>query len=206
MRCSIVFAMPVIFSAILLTGCGGSRESTLSGARCLAALDDHDVDYQPVNGSESHDSGCNVDTAVRVRRSTVALSKPVTMSCGLAARLDQFTREVIQPLARSDLGERVNRINHLGSYVCRNNTSVRGRLSEHAFGRAIDIAGFRLADGKTVSVEQDWSRPGPNGTFLHHVAHSACQYFSVVLTPDSNADHYNHFHFDIGPGKVCSAG
>src|SRR5262249_41379273 len=106
MRCSIVFAMPVIVSALLLTGCGSSRESTLSGARCPPALDVHVVDYHPSNGSDPHDPGCNVDPAVRARRSTVALSKPVTMSCGLAARLDQFTREVIQPLARSDLGER----------------------------------------------------------------------------------------------------
>ena len=40
--------------------------------------------------------------------------------------------------------------------------------------------------------------------FLHHVARNACRYFSVVLTPDSNRDHYNHFHLDIGPGRVCS--
>jgi hypothetical protein len=206
MRCSVVFAVPVVLAAMLVGGCGSSRESTMSGAKCLAVLDDHDVDYQAVDGNDANNSRCNVDTAVKVRRAAVALSKPATMSCGLANRLDQFTREVVQPLARSDLGERVSRINHLGSYVCRGNTSVRGRLSEHAFGRAIDIAGFRLADGKTVSVEHDWSRPGPNRTFLHHVARSACQYFSVVLTPDSNADHYNHFHFDIGPGKVCSAG
>src|SRR5262249_4815612 len=126
MRCSIVFAVPVVLAAILLAGCGSSRETTLSGARCLAALDDHDVDYQPVDGSDPHNSRCNVDTAVRVRRTTVALSKPVTMSCGLADRLDKFTREVIQPLARSDLGERVSRINHLGSFACRNNTSMRG--------------------------------------------------------------------------------
>jgi hypothetical protein len=204
MRFSVVLAVPVILAAISLAGCGSTRD-TSSGAACLATLSDHDVDYQSVDGSDPHNSSCVVDTAVKVRAVEVALSKPAMMSCGLASRLDQFTREVVQPLARSDLGERVTRINHLGSYACRSNTGVHGRLSEHAFGRAIDIAGFRLADGKTVSVEHDWSRPGSNRTFLHDVARSACQYFSVVLTPDSNAEHYNHFHFDIGPGKVCSA-
>ena len=78
------------------------------------------------------------------------------------------------------------------------------RLSQHALGLAIDIAGFRLSDGSTVSVEHDWAGPGPKRLFLRHLARRACQYFSVVLTPDSNADHYNHLHLDIGPERLCS--
>ena len=125
------------------------------------------------------------------------------MSCGLASRLDDFAHEVVEPLAREELGRRVVRINHLGSYSCR---GINGgsRLSQHALGRAIDIAGFRLSDGSTVSVEHDWNEPGPKRLFLRHLARRACGYFSVVLTPDSNAEHYNHIHLDIGPDRLCS--
>lgn len=194
----------LVLATILLAGCGGTSSGpAISGAACLSELDRRRIDYRPVEASDPRDSRCTVDTAVRVSRVEIALNKPTTMSCGLTSRLDEFERSVLQPLAEQELGQRVSRIDHLGAYSCRGNTSLRGRLSEHAFGRAIDIAGFRLADGAVINVERDW-QAGPYRSFLRRLARRACEYFSVVLTPDSNADHYNHFHFDIGPGKSCT--
>lgn len=193
-------ALAVVVLAMLLAGCAGRAPP---GAACLAELSRHDIDYEPLEIDDPHDSRCTIETAVRVYRVEAAFNRPATMSCNLANRLDEFEREVVQPAARSEFGERVTRIDHLGAYACRANTGVRGRFSEHAFGRAIDIAGFRFADGTQVSVQRDWSGSASKRRFLHRVAKGACRYFSVVLTPDSNADHYNHFHLDIGPGKVC---
>jgi len=141
---------------------------------------------------------------VRVTRVAAGLNKPATMSCALAARLDEFERKVVQPVAREELGQRVIRINHLGSFSCRGMNGGGGRLSQHALGRAIDIAGFRLADGSTVSVEHDWAAPGPKRLFLRHLARRACEYFSVVLAPVRKTAHHNHLHLDIGPGRRCS--
>ena len=189
---------------LLLGACGGGPESSeLSGRACLARLDERQVDYRPLDKIDAAQSWCQVDTAVRVKRTTAGLDKPATMSCALAARLDQFEREVVQPLAREELGRRVVRINHLGSFSCRTRNGG-GRLSQHALGRAIDIAGFRLADGSTIGVARDWPGSGANRRFLRHLARRACQYFSVVLTPDSDAFHYNHIHLDIGPDRLCS--
>ena len=191
---------------LALAGCGGDRApSGLSGRACLSRLAAEEVSYHPVESPEASDSRCHVDTAVRVSRIEAALNRPVTMSCAMASRLDEFEREVVQPLARDELGHRVERIDHLGSFSCRANTSRPSRLSQHALGKAIDIAGFRLADGSRVSVERDWSNSGAKGAFLHRLAAKACRYFSVVLTPDSNADHYNHLHFDIGPERYCGS-
>jgi hypothetical protein len=189
---------------LFLVGCGGSPSTGLSGRVCLAKLDDNGVGYRSLDGVDASDSRCQVDTAVRVTRIATGLNKPATMSCALAARLDEFEREVVQPLARAELGQRVTRINHLGSFSCRQTSNLRGRMSQHAMGRAIDIGGFRLADGSTISVEQDWALDGPKRLFLRRLARRACEYFSVVLTPNSDADHYNHFHFDIGPDRLCS--
>jgi len=202
MRPSAIVAALLLLMVGLLSGCGGTTRQT--GAVCLAELDRHGVAYKEVAEADPADSRCILDTGVRVSRLEVRLNKPATMGCALAAKLDEFDREVVQPLAQSDLGRRVTRIDHMGAFACRSQRGG-GDLSRHAVGQAIDIAGFGLSDGTRVSVEHDWSSPGPNGVFLRHLAHNACRYFSVVLTPDSNADHYNHFHFDIGPSRSCSA-
>ena len=141
---------------------------------------------------------------MKVSRIDVALNQPATMSCALAARIDDFERAVLQRVAVADLGKYVGRIDHLGAYSCRGTSNHTGRVSEHALGLAIDIAGFRLTDGTEVSVERDWWAPGPKRDFLHHLARSACGYFSVVLTPSSDRDHFNHMHLDIGPDRLCS--
>jgi hypothetical protein len=190
-------------AALLLAGCGTPGPSSLSGRACLARLTAQEVLYRPVDSISAPDARCQIDTAVRVSQVEAGLNHPAVMSCALASRLDDFEREVVQPLAAAELGRRVVRINHLGSFSCR---AVRGtsRLSEHATGRAIDVAGFRLSDGSTVSVERDWSERGPNRLFLHRLARRACSYFSVVLTPNSNAEHYDHIHLDIGPDRLCS--
>jgi len=190
-------------AVLLLAGCGTPGPSGLSGRACLARLTDQAVRYRPLAAVSAPDSRCQVDTAVRVSRVEAGLNHPAVMSCGLASRLDDFEREVVQPLAAAELGRRVVRINHLGSFSCR---AINGgsHLSQHAFGRAIDVAGFRLSDGTTVSVEHDWSESGPKRQFLRHLARRACSYFSVVLTPDSNAEHHDHIHLDIGPDRLCS--
>ncbi|MBV8492415.1 MAG: extensin family protein [Alphaproteobacteria bacterium] len=191
---------------LLLAGCGGAPEhAVLSGRACLARLSAHDVAYRPVDIGDPVDSHCQVDTAVKISRIHATFNHPVTMSCALADRLDEFERDVVQPLALDELGSRASRIDQLGSYSCRRqNSRLAGRWSQHALGQAIDIAGFRLADGTTVSVDRDWSEAGAKGRFLHRLAAKACRYFSVVLTPDSNAEHYNHLHLDIGPDRLCS--
>ncbi len=203
MRRRIVLPMLMAVIGALLGGCGSTRSSE-GGPACLAALSRHNVAFASTQASDPNDSRCAVDTAVRVSRIEVPLVRPATMSCALATRFDRFEREVIQPVAADELGKRVTRVDHLGSYSCRNQSGTRGRLSQHALGQAIDVSGFRLSDGSTVSVERDWHNSGRKGEFLRQLARRACRYFSVVLTPSSNADHYNHFHFDIGPGKLCS--
>ena len=56
-----------------------------------------------------------------------------------------------------------------------------------------------------MSVERDWAAPGPKREFLRALAKRACDYFNVVLTPDSDKFHYNHLHLDIGRWRLCQA-
>jgi hypothetical protein len=92
----------------------------------------------------------------------------------------------------------------MGSYSCRN-VAGSGRLSAHATARAIDVSAFVLADGRRITVRQDWSGGSPaQQHFLRIVHDSACKRFGTVLSPDYNAAHTDHFHLEAGrPGGFC---
>jgi hypothetical protein len=118
-------------------------------------------------------------------------------SCPVAAALALFERDVLQPAALKHFGERVATIDHAGSYSCRRLYGrATGPFSEHATADAFDILGFRLADGRRISVLEDWNGGGAKAAFLRDVRDGACRLFSTVLSPDYNAAHANHVHFD----------
>lgn len=79
------------------------------------------------------------------------------------------------------------------------------RRSEHASAAAFDLAGFRLADGRRISVLDDWNneQEPARGEFLKAVHRAACGYFGTVLGPDYNQPHENHFHLDTSSFGIC---
>ena len=62
-----------------------------------------------------------------------------------------------------------------------------GPLSKHAFAKAADISGFKLADGRTITVLEDYRDKGAAGAFLNEIHDKACSIFDVTLGPDYNA-------------------
>jgi hypothetical protein len=95
-------------------------------------------------------------------------------------------------------GARVVEIKQISAYSCRGmNGNANAHISEHAFGNALDIAGFTLADGRQISVEHGWKGMPEEQGFLHDVQATACQQFTTVLAPGSNVYHYNHIHVDL---------
>ena len=70
-------------------------------------------------------------------------------------------------------------------------------MSEHAFGDALDIAGFTLADGRKISVKNGWHGTPEEQGFLHDVQLYACETFNTVLAPGYNVYHYDHIHVDL---------
>lgn len=154
--------------------------------------------------ANSPDAKCPLIGALRVQGGEVALSSSFLASCPLAVAYAMFERHSLQPAAQAAFGQRVARVDHLGSFACRNMYNRdSGALSQHASANALDIAGFRLADGRTISVLKDWPRQNPDAQFLRTVRDGACKMFSVVLSPDYNAAHRNHFHVDVGRWSVC---
>nr|WP_315448810.1 extensin family protein [uncultured Pseudomonas sp.] len=154
--------------------------------------------------SDSPDAKCPLIGALRVQGGEVALSNSFLASCPLAVAYALFERHTLQPAAQSVYGEKVVRLDHLGSFACRNiYNRESGALSRHASADALDIAGFRLADGRSISVLKDWPKQNQDAQFLRKVRDGACEAFSVVLSPEYNAAHRNHFHVDVGRWSVC---
>ena len=103
------------------------------------------------------------------------------------------------------MGSPVVAVRHYGSFACRGMTGNAGRASLHAQARALDIAGFQLADGRVVTVLTGWSGPrGPAPVPAGALPLAACRQFSVVLTPNSDRFHQDHIHVDIGPWRKCA--
>jgi hypothetical protein len=154
---------------------------------------------------------CGYDDAVRpaaaLGRAALAPAG-VGVACPVAAALDVWEREVVQPAALRRFGSRVARIDHFGSYSCRRIYGRdAGNWSEHSRAAAIDVAGFRLADGRRITVARDW-RDGEEAAFLHEVRDGACRLFATSLSPDYNAAHRDHLHLDqarrgFGRWSVC---
>ena len=109
-------------------------------------------------------------------------------------------------IAGADAGAEVVKIETFGTYSCRTRNSQPGaRLSEHAFANAVDVSGFVLADGRRITVEQGWRGPDDRvRRFLRQIHQGGCRRFAIGLSPDSDAYHYNHLHFDMGSnGPYC---
>jgi len=118
-------------------------------------------------------------------------------SCPVAAAMALWEWHVVQPAAIAHFGRQVASIDHFGSYSCRRMYGrSEGSWSEHSTANAIDIAGFRLEGGRRISVINGWNGDADEAAFLREVRDGACRLYATVLSPDYNAAHRDHFHFD----------
>ena len=211
----------------LLTGFKLSRASADPQA-CKAALADALMDWSPLLDRVTA-PGCGFDNALSITRTSVAVNAPFSLSCRAALSLAMWERHVLQQAARNELGTNVRKVEHLGSYACRNLYGRKaGARSQHASADALDIAAFVMDDGRRVSVVKDWRSDAdgkaprqkvrgidgdarsaspdavaPEAHFLRAIRDGACRYFDAVLGPDYNSAHADHFHFDRGDARAC---
>ncbi len=172
---------------------------------CLAQLSADGARYTPLP-DHVYTSQCSALNAVQLTDIGMPVTNLGPMTCPLADALTRWTRDATQKAAVAWLDSPVTRIESFGTYSCRPINNVPGaRLSEHGLANAVDISGFVLANGRRITVLGDWTGPDPDArNFLHAVHDAGCRRFHVVLGPDANALHRNHFHFDMGHGVACS--
>jgi Extensin-like protein C-terminus len=220
-RCVLPFAAFAAF-CLLLAGCSNYEHArrpawrTQAENACLAQKLIHVSAYvQPWHEIDGPGI-CGLTRPFKVSAlldGEVVFNTTYTLDCPMIAALNTWVTEVVQPAAQARFNQRVVEIIGMGTYSCRSiNNQAGAGLSEHSFGNAIDVGGFRLADGREISIVRDWTRGDEQAqAFLRDVHAGACGDFTTVLGPGYNIFHYNHFHLDLamhgntstGPRRVC---
>lgn len=152
------------------------------------------------------DSGgeCPLNNVVRVRDfGPVSLNGSFLASCPLALSSALFVSQQARPLTKRFTGSELTRIEHLGSFACRNiYHRPDARRSEHATAEALDIAAFRLANGERVTVLNGW-KSAKTQPWLKALLAASCGYYGNGLGPEYNAAHASHFHLGMRGFGLC---
>jgi hypothetical protein len=156
----------------------------------------------PITGA----GACGVEKPVRVTSvSGVAVAGGPTIDCTTAKALNDWVRAGVMP-AVGRTGGGLAQVNVIAHYSCRSRNNVKGaKLSEHALGHAVDVAGVTLKDGTTLTVLDHW-RSGKYGKIIKAMHGSACGTFGTVLGPNADRYHQNHLHLDTAryrAGSYC---
>ena len=217
--------LPVVVASLmasLVVGCGflgrperpvwRTQAENACFARNLVTPSAYVVEARPIDGPGI----CGMTRPLKVSALAgggVGLDKTLVIDCPMVPALEAWLKDVVEPDAEARFGQKVATVNVFGAYSCRSIDNMAGeRLSEHAFGNAVDVAGFTLADGRTLTYVRDWKRSdSQEGAFLREAHAGACQYFTTVLGPGADVFHYNHIHLDLanhgatntGPRRVC---
>lgn len=139
----------------------------------------------------------------------VEIKPAATLACPIVSALDRWILDSVQPAAQRWFRQPVTEIRQISAYSCRGmNGQAGARISEHAFGNALDIASFVLADGRRITVKGGWRGSPEEQGFLRDVQGAACDQFNTVLAPGSNRFHYDHIHVDLmrraSGHKICN--
>lgn len=137
---------------------------------------------------------------------SIAFAPAATLGCPMVEALQAWVRDVVQPAAMQDFGQPVASFRIAAAYGCRSRDNIRGaKLSEHAFGNALDIGAFILADGRPIVVKTGWNGAPDESAFLHAVHDGACSTFTTVLGPGADRYHTDHIHLDLAHHNLRSS-
>ncbi len=188
-----------------------SRYARLDRTQCEAELVRRNIAFTRVGEARGVVAPLRLDGPLSgvTFRSNLPASKSRTSpydiyDCRLVLALDDFARL----LARHDIVEVV----HLSVYrPVSPKVRLEGAGRRHGGALAIDAALFKTRDGRTLSVEKDFhprrigARPCPAPASASQLRKIACEanearLFNVLLTPDFNWAHRNHFHMEVTAG------
>lgn len=197
-------AKPLSVSDPMTPMTGWKLRRAQTGEACFAALESAEVAFTRLDDFEESDV-CHIRDRVRLNGLGQVRVAPFETRCTIALRMALWERHGISPAARAITGQNVAELHHLTSYNCRRLRTSNGpsdRMSTHATADAVDITGVTLADGRRITLIEDWG-PTPEGRFLQAIRDSACDVFATTLGPDFNALHRDHFHLQSRGFGTC---
>ena len=157
---------------------------------CRRRLTELGVAYTPLPALDGP-GGCGAAHPLELTAlsAKVGVTGKPTVTCRLAEALAVWARD---GLVVPDGAAAVTSVAVGTSYQCRGrNHDDTAPLSEHAFANGVDIASFRLADGRTIAVGSP-----VEDALQAAIRRTACTTFMTVLGPGSPG-HGEHWHFDM---------
>jgi hypothetical protein len=181
------------------------RLVAVDGAACRQKLGELGMKFQSLPDRPAPDAfGCGIPHGVVVQQGPTGIvySPPLQIDCSLALELPGIER-AIQEQGLAHLASPIRSVTTFGTFSCRKvRGGFTGKLSEHAFGNAIDFGGFVPRKGHVVNVARDY-KPGADtpdepGLFLRGVfrAFREDSGLTYVIGPETRADHHDHIHVD----------
>lgn len=182
---------------------GVSQDSSEADA-CLSRLRSSGFEVDPAEQPSASNVLCRIEAPVRMKAvpvpsrpgTVIRLDEHPILACRFAESFGRWLGDLVAPVIAGTLGTGLKSVRTGPGFECRNrNRTATGKLSAHAEGLAVDIAGFELTNGSTLRVKPD-EDTSPNPA-LATVRRAACGWFTTVLGPGSDDAHHDHLHVDI---------
>jgi hypothetical protein len=193
------------------------RYAAMDGATCEADLVRRGVPFvhgEPTDGVVIPERLTGPVRGVRISTgapaAVVARSPMEIFDCRLVLALDDFAAMASQ--------RGITAMVHISAYRSKTQNGCTAKYMglQHCGALAVDIASFKLADGSTWNVQRDFHGrigagtcgpsafpPAPTvaSVGLHALVCDAAArgIFNVILTPNHNKEHFNHFHVEVTP-------
>jgi hypothetical protein len=134
-----------------------------------------------------------LDAIVLADASRVPVKPAATLRCAMATAVANWVRDDISAVV-SGLNTTLREIDNFDSYQCRGRNNIVGaQISEHGKANALDVRGFRLADGRMLSLTDRTLAV----ELRERVKATVCARFTTVLGPGSDWYHEDHIHLDL---------
>lgn len=184
-------------------GLGRATPARMSASerQCRVKLKRMGVQFEDI--APIYDSpNCGIAHPVKVSTLArgVALTPAATLNCETTLAMAQWLQGDAAPAARLRYLTGIAEVRQMSSYSCRR-IGGNGQWSEHASGNALDIGAIKLKNGHMIDVAKPGFFAMRERGFLQAVRASACDDFTTVLGPGSDAAHADHFHFDLRARK-----
>jgi hypothetical protein len=191
-------------------GAAASRYASFSSATCRAEVRRRKLAIKPAGVASNVGAPMRVTGPFHGVKYVTPSSKYGLFDCRLALALDDMAK-LLAPYGVAEI--HVDNIYRPGARL----PGRKNKPSQHSYGLAVDIMALKLADGRKLSVEHDWhgerGKPpcGPEAeitpsseeaTLLRSLVCEVARQglFHHLLTPNYDAAHRNHLHFDIKRG------
>lgn len=175
------------------------------GSDACGALAALGVEAKLLAPISEQDGRCGIKAPVALASlddGAVVLPVKAIVNCDVATSVSRWLDGTVQPAAKAAYGSRITGLRVAASYECRGRNRIAGaKLSEHAFGNAIDLGAFQVGGGRWVEVGGDHN--ATDAAFLKTIRAAACGPFKTVLGPGSDPYHAEHLHLDLAARRTA---